>query len=374
MPNHITIAVAGSGKTASIVDMISRQPPEVRSLALTYTRYAQSEITSRLSLSIVSEHETMGWFGFLVKHVVRPYLPNVFPGIRASGLNFVQTTQDIPKDRKGWAYYFDDMHRPYSARLSLLAKKVIEKSKGAVIRRLEAIYDAIYLDEFQDFVGNDLVIVEYLMRSQIVCHIVADPRQAVLQTSASDRLHREYRGVEVVTWFRRQADLGLCDVTPQATTSRFNQLIADFSDLIHNPAFMFPPTNSTQSITSSHDGVFLVDQEHLESYLEQFSRRPTILRTSATGPLLPEVEVLNFGASKGITRDRVAIMATKPIGELLTKRKLLAPKSAAGFYVAVTRARYSVAIVLKDASRIHGTLHSEFAGRVRLWNALQLPI
>lgn len=374
MPNHVTIAVAGSGKTATIVDMISRQPSEVKSLALTYTRYAQSEITSRLSLSIASEHETMGWFGFLVKHVVRPYLPNLFPGVRASGLNFVQTAREIPRGRKGWAYYFDDMHRPYSARLSLLAKKVIEKSKGAVIRRLEAIYGVIYFDEFQDFVGNDLVIVESLMRSRIDCRIVADPRQAVLQTSASDRLHREYRGIEVVTWFRRQADKGLCDVIPQTTTSRFNQLIADFSDLIHDPVFMLPSTSSTQSKITDHDGVFLVDQDDLESYLDQFSRRPTILRTSAAGPLMPEGEVLNFGTSKGITRDRVAVMATKPIGDLLTKRKLLAPKSAAGFYVAVTRARYSVAIVIKDASRVHDTLHSEFAGRVRLWTSRRLSI
>lgn len=70
MPSQVTIAVAGSGKTAAIVDLISRQPPGARSIALTYTRYAQSEITSRLSLSIASEHETMGWFAFLVRHVV----------------------------------------------------------------------------------------------------------------------------------------------------------------------------------------------------------------------------------------------------------------------------------------------------------------
>lgn len=374
MPSQVTIAVAGSGKTAAIVDLISRQPPGARSIALTYTRYAQSEITSRLSLSIASEHETMGWFAFLVRHVVRPYLPNLFPGIRPSGLHFVQTAQEIPKNRRGWAYYFDDMYRPYSERLSVLAKKVIEASSGAVIRRLEGIYDSIYIDEFQDFVGNDLEIVEYLMRSRVECRIVADPRQAVLRTSASDRLHREYRGVEVVDWFRRQERLGLCEVVPQATTSRFNQPIANFSDLIHDPAFGLPSTDSTQHEITGHDGVFLVDRKEFDRYLSQFTRRPTILRTSAASSLMPEGEVLNFGASKGITRDRVAIMATKPIGELLTRRKLLAPKSAAGFYVAVTRARFSVAIVIEDAYRIHDKLHPDFAGRVQLWSSLRIPI
>ena len=42
------------------------------------------------------------------------------------------------------------------------------------------------------------------------------------------------------------------------------------------------------------------------------------------------------------------IIATDPIEKLLIKCKPLPPKSACGFYVAVTRARYSVAIAVSN--------------------------
>lgn len=367
MTAEVQLAVAGSGKTTELAQRIQDQHENVRSAALTYTINAQTEITSRLSTRLQSPHETMGWFAFLVRHIVRPYLPKVFPGIYASGLCFVQSNNEIPRWRSGWRYYFNDQQQPFSSRLGQLANKVLVANDSAPIRRLEKIFDRIYIDEFQDLNGNDLEIIDSLMRSTIELFITGDVRQAVIETSRSDRLNRAYRGVSKIDWFREREAAGLCRIVPNNTTRRFNQTIACLSDLIHDPALNLPSTISAQTEVSGHDGVFIVDDEDLDAYYSSFASSPTLLRQRTNSTVLPNAEILSFGSSKGITRDHVIILTTKPIRKWLTTRALLAPSSASGFYVAVTRARYSTALVTPRAQQLFAALHPDFENLVELW-------
>src|SRR5690625_2355428 len=260
----------------------------------------------------------MGWFAFLVRHIVRPYLPPVFPGIRANGLHFIQSDRDIPRWRGQWKHYFDDQHQPYSTRLGRLAKKVMEHNDNAPIRRLERIYDRLYIDEFQDLAGNDLVIIGALMKSKIDVTLTGDVRQTVLTTSRSDRLHSNYRGVELVQWYRQRAQEGLCSLVEVDVTKRFNQQIADFTDLIHDPSLMLPQTTSHQPAAENHSGVYLVGESDIEAYIASCNSLPTILQFRRGGKEYPEVERLTFGSAKGMTREHVMIATTKPIRDWLT--------------------------------------------------------
>lgn len=367
MPTEVRLAVAGSGKTAEIVEKIRAQPPGTTSIALTYTRQAQAEIESRLHGGLASDHETMGWYSFLTKHIIRPYLPTLFPGILPRGLCFVESEGQIPRWRAGWKRYFNDDFEPYSARLGLLAKMVLSAAGNAPIERLERIYDHLYIDEFQDLGGNDLEVLEVLMQSNIDMLLVGDVRQALLDTSRSDRLHRDYRGVRLVDWFRDQEAMNRCTIVPGDVTTRFNQQIADFSDLIHDPELALPATTSTQHEVTGHDGVFLVDEEHLLTYFSSHSVSPTTLWARSSARTVPDGEIQTFGKAKGITRDRVIILSTDPVLKLLKTRTPMQTKSACGFYVAVTRARYSVAIIAKNAAKVHVALHKDFQGKIELW-------
>ena len=366
MASEIQLAVAGSGKTTAIAGRIGAQAKGSTSLAITYTTNGQREITSRVSNVNGAQHETMGWFSFLVQHIVRPYLPAVFKYVHARGLNFVEHEGLIPRNRSGWRYYFDDTHQPYNVRLGVLAKKVLEATDDAPIRRLEAIYDHLYIDEVQDLTGNDLEVLKRLLHSSISVFVTGDVRQSVLQTSRSDRLHAAYRGVQVVDWFREQADTEGCVLAFAETSQRFNQAIARFSDLVHNPALKLPETTGAFSELSLHDGVFLVDDDHLDAYVARWE--PTLLRSRSSLRELPVAEVLTFGASKGLTRDRVAVLSTDPIRKWLKTKTVLKDHSAAGFYVAATRARYSVALVVPKAARLHEQLHEDFGNLVGLWS------
>jgi DNA helicase-2/ATP-dependent DNA helicase PcrA len=359
------IAVAGSGKTASIASRIKELDEGARSLAITYTLNGQREISVRLGGAALPLHETSGWYSFLLNHMVKPYLPSKFRGIDANGLNFVNSDQEIAKYRKGWAYYFDDSHRPYSSRLAMLSKHVLNASDGAPIKRLQDIYSHIYIDEVQDLGGNDLAILHALMKSSIQLFFTGDVRQAVLTTSRSDRLNSVYRGANLVKWFREREDEGLCAIEYIETSRRFIGVIAKFSDLIHDPALGLPQTTSQYTETTNHDGVFLVSEQDLDAYVTAW--KPLIMHSRTSPRTYPKAELLTFGTAKGLTRNRVVIMTTGPIRDWLTARKRLADSSAAGFYVAATRGRHSVALVVPNAEAMAKSLHGDFAGIVTRW-------
>jgi DNA helicase-2/ATP-dependent DNA helicase PcrA len=75
-------------------------------------------------------------------------------------------------------------------------------------------------------------------------------------------------------------------------------------------------------------------------YLAQHN--PQVLKYSESDP-----GELNFGESKGLGFPRVLIYPTKKIGEFLRTGDILQIETVlAKFYVAITRARYSVGIVM----------------------------
>lgn len=366
MPGNVQMAVAGSGKTEEIVSRIKAQDPMTRSVALTYTVNGQNEIARRSKAGHMTNHETAGWMSFLVRHVVRPYLPAIFPTVQANGLCFVNNSAEIPKWRSGWKYYFNDAHQPYSARLAMLAKKVLKGTRFAAIRRLELIYDTIYIDECQDLTPSDIFVVEALMKSSIDVFVTGDVRQAVLKTTKSDRYQKQYNGVEQVNLFREMERKNICDLSFSSETTRFNQKIANFSDQVHDPALKFPLTTSLQDEITGHDGVYLVDLDDVDSYMDKWS--PTILRYKGSATAnWPTGESMNFAVSKGLTRDRVMVFTTGTIDKWLCDRTLLKPDTACGFYVAVTRARYSVAVAVKDASKVFSKLDESLALLVDPW-------
>lgn len=346
--NQVTLAVAGSRKTQSIVDACASGAPDVRRLILTYTQNGQAELERRLRNACTpgALPEVMGWFAFLLRHCIRPYLPLKFPGQVLNGLNFDGEPVG-GKFATGTTRYFDPDGRAYRLHLSKLAYDISTESNGAVVDRLSHIYDEIHIDEVQDLTGCDLHIIETLMKAQkLDTHMVGDIRQSVFDTNPRDKNLKQFRGVRMLEWFEMHQASGLLDVHHNQETWRANQEIADFSDTLFPASFGFKPTTSRQTETTGHDGVFAITEADVESYTQRFS--PQALRESIATARTVELPFQNFGKVKGLTFDRVVIYPTKPITNFLTKGTPLAPKTACGLYVAVTRAKYSVAFVVPN--------------------------
>lgn len=71
------------------------------------------------------------------------------------------------------------------------------------------------------------------------------------------------------------------------------------------------------------------------------------LREKRTVKVNDAYAVINMGEAKGLTYDRVLIYPTGTMRNwMMDHSKKLQPKTRSQFYVAITRARYSVGIVL----------------------------
>ncbi len=346
MANHVTLAVAGSRKTQGIVDYCAAMPHERRALVLTYTQTNQAELRNRLSKH-AGDHPGLsvaGWFAFLLRDFARPFLPFKYPGERVRGFNFDGRPHQMAK---GKSRFLDKNHAVYSCELSRLAHELVEASDGALLHRLECVYDEILIDEVQDLSSHDWEIIDVLLRSSIEIRMVGDIRQAVLATNPRSSKNKQYAYASVMKWFLERESAGVLGITESATTWRCHPRIAKFSDSIFDSSWSFPNTMSENNEITDHDGVFLVRAEHVNDYVDRF--RPLCLRDTANSGRAFDLQYVNFRLAKGMSCYRALIVPTGGIAKFVRSGQRLEPFPAAKFYVAVTRAEQSVAIVIDDA-------------------------
>lgn len=338
--NHAVIAAAGSRKTQYVIDCALGNSAE-RVLVTTYTTENLNQLTERIMQRehLIPPHITlMGWFSFLLNECARPYQGSVLGDVGIMrGLNFVGARSRYERRSNPKRYYLDTHRDAYRDELSALAVRANEASGGAVVDRLSKMFDRIYIDEVQDMSGYDLELIELLMQSPVAVTVVGDPRQAILSTNNS-RKNTKYKGSRFVDWLTEREDL--CHIEERAVSYRCNQAICDFADSLY-PAL--PPTQSMNSETTGHDGVFTIKPSEVGAYVEQYA--PVVLRYDKRADT-QGLSAINIGVSKGSTYDRVLIFPTGPMKKYYKTRNPSDAGSREKFYVAVTRARHSVTFVM----------------------------
>ncbi len=134
------------------------------------------------------------------------------------------------------------------------------------------------------------------------------------------------------------------------TNFRCNKSICDLSNKLFPN---FQATASGNNDTTEHSGVFLIKEQDIENYLQKFE--PIQLRDSKRTNVNENYRVMNFGEAKGLSFDRVLIYPTEPFIKWLKDNNAeLAETSRSKLYVAITRARHSVAIICKTNLTIDG--------------------
>ncbi len=347
--NELRLAVAGGRKTQSIVDECAQAAHGHSILILTYTQVNQSEVRDRLSRlgPLDARVDVQGWFSFLMAHWVRPYVPALFPARKLRGLNF---EGDPGQYATGEMRFLDSESRAYKRHLGRFAHEVSEASEGAVLDRLSRIYETIYIDEVQDLNGWDLEILAALMGSPMTVRMVGDVRQALLLTNPRDPKNKQYKGAEIKKWFDEHAAQGRLSITHESRTWRSNQVIADFADRIFGTSWGFAATASQRSGATEHDGVFAVATEHAMAYFEQFE--PLCLRHNSASGNAVELPYMNIGIAKGMDVDRVLVWPTGGVIDFLVKGTALKTTPSCSLYVAVTRARHSVAFIADSPEKL----------------------
>lgn len=338
--NEVVIACAGSGKTTFLLQR-SLADPVKRTLIVTYTNENHREIKARLWRASAGDHphvETMTIFEFLLRECIKPYQTFKAGIAQIRSVNFDAERPRFAKRSNFEASYLDRSHNVYRDAVSDLACLLNGESGGKVIARLEAIYDAILIDEMQDLAGWDLEFVKLLLGSSIDVTLVGDPRQSVYFTNQSAK-NKNKKGASIVDWIEERVRAGECTKSEQSHSHRCVQAICDFADAL------FPSLTATTSRNAEltgHDGVFLVAEADLAAYRAAFN--PQELRWDRRCKTAGE-GAKNFGQVKGLTFDRVLIHPTGPITKYIESETALAAGSVSKFYVGITRARQSVAIL-----------------------------
>ena len=109
---------------------------------------------------------------------------------------------------------------------------------------------------------------------------------------------------------------------------------------------LWPSMEKTQShstISTDYDGVFVVSTDNLPEYVKIFS--PVFLRYDSRSETYG-YPALNFGNAKGLEFDRVIIIPHGPIKKDMESCDVNhVSGSLSKFYVAITRAKHSVAFL-----------------------------
>jgi DNA helicase-2/ATP-dependent DNA helicase PcrA len=254
----------------------------------------------------------------------------------------------VPKSKVS-RYYFENGEWIYTDKIAEFACECDKLSKGLVISRLEQVYDQIFVDESQDLAGYDLDLLKLLVQSSLDIVIVGDCRQSTYYTNNSAK-NQKFKGFNVIQLFEEWEKHGLCVLSQKKESFRCNKQICDFADRLYPE---FDPTISKNTVVTAHDGIFIVTPSNVTHYYDLF--KPVVLKDSIRTSTM-DLPSMNFGAAKGRTFDRVLIFPNEPIRKYLVNGNFsqLAQQTRARLYVAITRARHSVAFVCENTTNNFG--------------------
>ena len=361
MSNKLIIAAAGSGKTTHLVNE-ALKIKESRVLITTYTEANEREIRKKffeLNGCIPNNITIQTWFSFLIQHGVKPYQSVIYNG-KVDGLLLVNQKSGLRYFNKykkpiyfgeedAENYYFSKSHLIYSDKVSKFVVKANQLTNGLVINRINKIFKNIFIDEIQDMAGYDLEIIKLLFGTESNILLVGDPRQVTYHTH-DEAKYKQYSDGDILGFVKNvcKAYSVDTDCTTLNKTYRNNKQICCFANSIYQN---FPPCEYENHAPTGHDGIFFVDSSDVDQYLSKY--QPMQLRESRKKEVNTDYPVMNFGESKGLTFNRVLIYPTSAILQwIIDHKKELKNQSRSKFYVAVTRAKHSVALVVDDSSKI----------------------
>ncbi len=358
MKNRLIIAGAGTGKTTYIVN--EAMSCKDRLLITTFTEKNEEEIKKKfreINRGIIPDNITIQtWFSFLIEHGVKPYQGKITEK-KINGLLLVNERSGIKyKDKAGKPryygednvdkFYFTEDYRIYSDKLSKFVVKSDELNNGNVIKRISSIFKKIYIDEVQDLAGYDLEIIKLLMKSDSWITLVGDPRQVTYHTHFS-RKYKKYNNGKIRDFIINECKKIQCviDTDTLSGSHRNNKIICDFANKVFPD---LPAIHSNKEEITRHEGVFLVKEKDAKEYIMKYD--PLQLRYDRKKKIVTQDQkVMTYGESKGITVDRTLIYPTKNILSFILEGKELSSfETKCKLYVALTRAKYSVAIICPD--------------------------
>lgn len=353
------LACAGAGKTYHICDEVIRLHSPA--LLITYTLRGKEAIEDTLRMlnhGVVPSFVTVEtWYSFLLREIIKPYQTAFFETIfpagttilnRVHSIDFSETYgQRLHGKRGSLPYYFNQNDDVRQNQVSELASHLMALDSVDILHRLHSQFEAIYFDEAQDLIGSDIQLIRQLVYSPIKIVLVGDPKQSSYATHNARQEKRQLSGRLLGALFQEFHEAGVMDLRYLQQSRRFGNSIAQFANQV-DPSLPLMKGFEAPKPSTDHMSVFIIAQRDLSQYTTLY--HPTFLTYNKTSRhLVPDGQAaFNFKESKGLTFDRVVLIANGPLLKFLSGKSLQSPTS---YYIAVTRAKYSVGIVVENVPK-----------------------
>ena len=343
--NIVIMAAAGAGKTHDICKEVieNAKTTNKKILITTYTNKGIESIEKeykKQNNGVIDKNVViLSWFQFLLRELVKPYQSSILNKINIiNSIDFNHQYGYINFNSRGTPKHYMLTNNILSNTVSEFAIDSNIKSNNKVIQRLGEIYSHIYIDEIQDLAGEDIEILNLLFNSKIQIQCVGDVKQSTY-TTYNAKKNKKITGIHLIDFFKELERKGIITLLFNNKTRRFGREICEFSNSICNDKNN--RIESDKIYKEENQGVYLLDKKDFENYFKIY--KPTILKFDAKTKI--DYDSLNFGQSKGMTFDRVAIFPNKKYKEFLQNGTSL--DSPCKYYVSATRARYSIVFVVE---------------------------
>ena len=333
MDKRVIFAVAGSGKTTTIVSNLSLNK---RSLIITYTENNYNNIFNKVIKKFNGKWPEsvtlMTYFTFLYRFCFKPYLSDK---IKAKGLSFDKNKETYLTQNKLF-YYMSRARYLYSNRLALLLEKmnIIQELKCRIARY----FDEFIIDEVQDIAGRDFNFIELLMDTNINMLFVGDFYQHLYDSSRDGNVNGNLFD-DMVKYEKRFLDKGfIVDHTTLQKSYRCGESVCRFIRENLGIQIFSQKLNDTSAIT------FVSEAEYIDKILND----DKIIKLHYQNSSKHGSGHKNWGDTKGEDHYQdVCVMLNKTTAASYFRNKLYTLPTATKnkLYVAMTRAKGNVYLI-----------------------------
>lgn len=356
MDKKLILAVAGAGKTYTLASKLNT---EEKNLILAFTNQNIFNIKEELKEQygkVPTKTKVMTFHSFVYQFFILPYKPTIFKFFRVETLKVNGISlKNPPQSYKNKTYnrnyikqdkieHYIENNKWFCCLMTKLICKVKNKDINLIekgIANLSMFFDKIYIDEFQDFRGNDYEFLEKLLKKFNKILVVGDYYQHSVsgKNNTGKPFGKSKDSVSYEEYLEKMKKLKLeIDTESLLSSRRCPKEICNF---------VKEKLGIDISADNQNNGnVIFLKSGEIEDILKNTEIKKLVFREADKY----NFNAINWGYSKGDTYENICVILSNDFEDLDSEefKKPLSIITVNKLYVALTRTKGNLYIIKKS--------------------------